>query len=37
MSDVLVTVSVFHTLAAVGAFAVMVYGAVRLVQESRSK
>lgn len=37
MSDILMTVTVFHTVAAVAVFAFMVYSAVRLVQEQRSK
>jgi hypothetical protein len=37
MSQVLMTVTIFHTLAAVTVFGFMVYSAVRLVQEQRSK
>lgn len=37
MSHVLMTVTVFHTVAAVAVFGFMVYSAVRLVQEQRSR
>jgi hypothetical protein len=37
MSDILMTVTVFHTVAAVAVFAFMAYSALRLVQEQRSK
>jgi hypothetical protein len=37
MSDILVTMTVFHTTAAVAAFALMAFGAIRLVQDNRSK
>jgi hypothetical protein len=37
MSQILMTVTIFHTLAAVTVFGFMVYSAVRLVQEQRSK
>ena len=37
MSEVLLSVTVFHSFAAVAVFGFMVYGAVRLVQDQRSK
>ncbi len=37
MSEILMTVTVFHTVAAVAVFGFMVYSAVRLVQDQRSK
>jgi hypothetical protein len=37
MSEILMTVTVFHTVAAVAVFCFMVYSAVRLVQDQRSK
>ena len=37
MSDVLLTVTVFHTFAAVSVFGFMVYSAIKMVQDQRSK
>jgi hypothetical protein len=37
MSDVLLTVTVFHTVAAVAVFGLMVFSAIKLVQDQRSR
>jgi hypothetical protein len=36
MSDVILSVTVFHTLAAIGVFGLMVFGAIKVVQERLS-